>query len=44
MKRYENPKLEVVELAVGDVISTSPVTETSIQDETDGSWNLNIGL
>ena len=44
MKRYENPKFEVVELKINDIITTSPGTETSIQDETDGSWDLNVGL
>ena len=44
MKRYENPKIELIELAVSDIISTSPGTETSIQDETDGSWQIGIGI
>ena len=44
MKKYENPKLEVIELKVSDIITTSPGTETTPQDETDGVWDLNIGL
>ena len=44
MKKYENPKFEVIELSVSDIITTSPGTETSIQDETDGVWGINVGL
>ena len=44
MKRYENPKLEVIELKVSDIITTSPGTETSPQDETDGNWEINVAV
>ena len=44
MKKYMNPEIEVVEINANDVITTSPGTETSVQDETDGVWDLNIGL
>ena len=44
MKKYEYPKLEVVELKVNDIITTSIGTETSVQDETDGSWQIGLGL
>ena len=44
MKNYTNPEIEVVLLNVSDVITTSPGTETSPKDETDGVWDLNIGL
>ena len=44
MKKYINPEIEVVEVQTSDVITTSPGTETSPQDETDGVWDLNIGL
>ena len=44
MKKYINPEFEIVKLSAEDIITTSPGTETSIQDETDGSWNLNVGL
>ena len=43
MKKYTNPKLEVIELGVNDIISTSPGTETDIMDETDGSWEIGLG-
>ena len=43
MKRYENPKLEVIEITVSDIITTSLGTETSVQDETDGSWQIGVG-
>ena len=41
MKRYENPEIKVNDLEVEDVITTSPGTETSKKDETDGIWDLN---
>ena len=44
MKKYMNPEIEVVEVQTSDVITTSPGTETSVQDENDGVWDLNIGL
>ena len=44
MKNYTNPEIEVVEINTSDVLTTSPGTETSPKDETDGVWDLNIGL
>ena len=44
MKKYMNPEIEVVEVQTSDVITTSPGPETSVQDENDGVWDLNIGL
>ena len=44
MKEYMNPEIEAILLNVSDVITTSPGTETSPKDETDGVWDLNIGL
>ena len=35
MKKYFNPEIEIVELSVNDVITTSPGTETPPMDETD---------
>ena len=44
MKNYTNPEIEIVEINTSDIITTSPGTETSPKDETDGVWDLNIGL
>ena len=44
MKKYINPEIKVVQIALSDIITTSPGTETSVQDENDGVWDLNIGL
>ena len=44
VKRYKSPKLEVIEIDVDDIIATSPGTETDIMDETDGSWEIGLGL
>ena len=41
MKKYNAPDFEVVEVVVSDIITTSPGTETSKKDETDGIWDLN---
>ena len=40
---YRSPELEVIELNVADIITTSPGTETPSVEETDGIWDLNIG-
>ena len=43
MKKYISPELDVIELEVSDIITTSPGTETTPKDETDGVWNLDFG-
>ena len=42
MKKYVNPEIEVVELSVNDVITTSPGTETPWYEEQDGIWSLEV--
>lgn len=42
MKKYVNPKLEILEFKENDIIVTSPGTETTPKDETDGIWDLDI--
>ena len=44
MKKYVDPEFEMVEIDVKDIISTSPGTETTPKDETDGSWEVGVGL
>ena len=39
---YRSPELEVIELDVADIITTSPGTETTPKEETDGIWDLNV--
>lgn len=43
MKKYTNPEIDMIELEVNDVITTSPGTETTPKDEGDGIWDLDIG-
>ena len=43
MKKYLNPELEIVELEVDDIISTSIGTETTPKEDNDGIWDLDIG-
>ena len=43
MKKYTFPALEIIELESSNVITTSPGTETTPKDESDGIWDLNIG-
>ena len=43
MKKYTNPEIEMIEIEVNDVITTSPGTETTPKDEGDGIWDLDIG-
>ena len=42
MKKYNNPELEIIELEVNDIITTSPGTETTPKDDNDGIWSLEI--
>ena len=44
MKKYVKPEAEMVEIDAGDIITTSPGTETSPEDENDGSWEIGISL
>ena len=41
MRKYEAPSIKVTLLDTEDIITTSPGTETSKKDETDGIWDLN---
>ena len=43
MKKYNNPELEIIELEVNDIITTSPGTETTPKDEGDGIWDMDLG-
>ena len=43
MKKYVNPELELIELEVSDIITTSPGTDTTPKDDNDGIWDLDIG-
>ena len=43
MENYTPPKMEFVELKLTDVITTSPGTEITPKDETDGIWDFDIG-
>ena len=39
MKRYTSPIAEITAIQSADVITTSPGTETTITDETEGVWD-----
>ena len=43
MREYINPELEMIEIDADDIITTSPGTETTPKDETDGIWDLDQG-
>ena len=43
MKNYTNPEIEIVEINTSNIITTSPGTETSRHEESDGIWDLSIG-
>ena len=43
MKKYNNPELEIIELEVSDIITTSPGTETTPKEDNDGIWDLDLG-
>ena len=42
MKKYMNPEIEVVEIQVTDILTTSPGTETPWYEESDGVLELSI--
>ena len=42
MKKYTNPEIEIVELKINDIITSSPGVETPSVDENDGIWDLSI--
>ena len=42
MKKYVDPKVEVVELSAEDILTSSPGTETPSYDETDGTWDITV--
>ena len=44
MKKYRNPEIEIIEVASDDVITTSPGTETSTQDDWDGNWEISSSV
>lgn len=43
MRKYNNPELEIIELEVNDIITTSLGTETTPKDDNDGIWDMDIG-
>ena len=43
MKKYTNPELEIIELEVNDIITTSLGTDTTPKDDNDGIWDLDLG-
>ena len=43
MEKYTNPELEIIELEVNDIITTSLGTETTPKDDNDGIWDMDIG-
>lgn len=42
MRKYILPKLEMIELSVDDIITTSPGTETTPKEDNDGIWDLDL--
>lgn len=39
MENYSTPEIEVVNIALADIITTSPGTETTPRDEDEGNWS-----
>ena len=40
MKKYISPEIEIVDIKLTDIITTSPGTETPWYEENDGSWEI----
>ena len=43
MRKYSSPSIEIVDLQLSDVITTSPGTETTPREDNGGIWDLDIG-
>ena len=43
VKEYIIPTIEKIDIYKEDIITTSPGTETTPKDETDGIWDLDLG-
>ena len=43
MRSYITPEIETIKLDTSDIITTSPGTETTPKDESDGIWDLDLG-
>ena len=44
MKKYINPEIEVLEVKASDIITSSPGVETPWYEESDGIWEMGIGI
>ena len=42
MKKYNIPNLEIVDIEINDIITTSPGTETTPKEDNDGIWDLDL--
>ena len=42
MKKYISPEIDIVEIETSDIITTSPGTETTLKDDNDGIWDLDL--
>ncbi len=40
MKKYNAPEIEIIRLSAEDIITSSPGTETTPKEESDGIWDL----
>ena len=43
MKKYLSPDIEIIKVDAGDIITTSPGTETTPKEDNDGIWDLDLG-
>ena len=42
MKKYNIPNLEIVDIEINDIITTSLGTETTPKEDNDGIWDLDL--
>ena len=42
MEKYINPEFDIIEIDTNDIITTSPGTETTPKDDSDGIWDLSL--
>ena len=41
-KKYFNPEIDIININTGDIITTSPGTETTPKEDGDGIWDFDF--
>ena len=44
MKSYQTPNMELIPIDSSDILTASPGTETPWYEESDGIWEIGVGV